>query len=163
MGANGRYNTTDSARTIASAGGAGRLSTSDTARMQAMFASSPIYNGYDRPSVQALGIYALQTGVVNDSGHTFGLFDRDFTGVGASSQTPDLAAVVTGPGGLPGTPYTPNTASPGEGNGVNYTALPVPPPTDAPGDNGSLASPSSTTQLIAAETFAQYGLGVRVR
>lgn len=43
------------------------------------------------------------------------------------NEAPDLETVETGPGGLPGTPYTPNVASPGPGS-TNPTSLPSPPP-----------------------------------
>ena len=53
-------------------------------------------------------------------------YNRDFSGAGGSipGGPPDYASVKTGGGGLPATPFVPNPASPGEGNGVNATAVP---------------------------------------
>jgi hypothetical protein len=49
-------------------------------------------------------------GVVNDGGHTFGEFSKDY------SDSPDLNEVETGGGGLPASPYVPNPTSPGPGS-----------------------------------------------
>lgn len=146
----GRYTTTEPPSTTRSAGGNGRLSSSDTQTLQAAFGSSPVYTGYSAATVHQLGIDLIQTGEVNDSGHTFGTFNRDYV------DSPDLASVSTGPAGLPGTPYTPNTASPGEGNGANPTALPAPPYQPASTGNGSSTSPSSTSTILASETMGTY-------
>ena len=50
----------------------------------------------------------------------------DYEGTGASipNGPPDLNKVEVGAGGLPSTPYTPNPASPGEGNAANPSAMP---------------------------------------
>jgi len=65
----------------------------------------------------------LKNGKVNDGGHTFGTVDIDFED-GYGILPGDIA---TGPGGLPGTAHTPNTASPGPGS-MNPLDLPEPPP-----------------------------------
>lgn len=67
-------------------------------------------------------------GVVPGSEGYYGFkaaFDRDFTGAGSDNGgPPDYNDVKTGGGGLPATPFVPNPASPGEGNGVSAEAKP---------------------------------------
>ena len=92
---------------------------SDTKTLQKAFPSSPIHKGELTDDViRNEGQTLLVDGVINDSGHTYGEFDRDYSGA------PDLEKdVPTGGGGLPGSPYAPNIASPGEG--MNPTNIPA--------------------------------------
>jgi hypothetical protein len=109
--------------------------------LKSLFKTSPLYTAQDA-QVEGQGTLTLTpeaqkqwfidhvvNGVVPDSGQYYG-FDApvsvDFTGDGASvpGGPPDLTKVTTGGGGLPSTPYTPNPASPGEGNGVNAATVP---------------------------------------
>ena len=84
---------------------------SDTKTLQKAFPSSPIHKGeLTDQVVRDEGQTLLVDGIVNDGGHTYGELDRDYIGA------PDLEKdVPTGGGGLPGSPYAPNIASPGEG------------------------------------------------
>ena len=52
-----------------------------------------------------------------------GNVSRDF----ASNGAPNYADVEKGAGGKPASAWTPNPASPGEGNDVNYASMPAPP------------------------------------
>jgi hypothetical protein len=93
---------------------------SDTKTLQKAFPSSPIYKGEltDQVILEE-GQTLLVDGLVNDGGHTFGEFDRDY------SASPDIEnEVQTGGAGLPGSPFAPNIASPGEGNGLNPQSIP---------------------------------------
>ena len=80
---------------------------SDTATLQEMFPGSPVYQGTLTDDVAtAQYMDQILSGEIDDGGHTFGVVDIDYTGA------PNLAEVETGGGGLPGTPYGPNIASP---------------------------------------------------
>jgi hypothetical protein len=87
-------------------------------------------------------------------------FSSDYNGA------PNLSEVKTGPGGLPGTPYVPNTASPGEGS-LNPLDLPTPPegygltPSDVPGSGVPITAndPSSSSKALS-ETIVGQGTGV---
>lgn len=74
----------------------------------AMNGSKPEGGGLEPDQVTALG--AATPGTINDSGYMFGTFDLNY------KNAPDMADVETGAGGLPGSPYTPNLNSPGEGS-----------------------------------------------
>lgn len=77
--------------------------------MRIMYPGSPAFDGtYDDEHVIAK-YEEVNTSPINDGGHTFGLVNLDY------ADAPDLSTVVTGPGGLPGTPYSPTPASPGPG------------------------------------------------
>jgi hypothetical protein len=93
------------------------LGSSDSANLQKAFPASPISSGEltDEKVIQD-GQRLLIEGVVNDGGHTFGTFDRDYP------ESPDLAQVEIGGAGKPGSPYAPNIASPGEG--MNPASIP---------------------------------------
>ena len=95
-------------------------------------------------------------GVVNDAGHTFGEFNRDYTGA------PDYGDVATGGGGLPASAYVPNPASPGAGS-VNPADQPSPPdgfgqdPSDVPGVGvGSQLSPADSSAAQSKHTLGEY-------
>ena len=132
------------------------LGDSDKESLQTAFASSPIHNGQLTDStLKEQFIELVQVGVVNDGGHTFGEFDRDYP------DAPNLQEVVVGGGGLPGSPYAPNIASPGEGNGLNPASIPsagVEVTQDARGGGdpfpgNSLASPNDTSKVISEQTI----------
>lgn len=98
------------------------LGSSDTANKRLAYTTSPIYNGtYSTDNVVRstfLNPRELSGGQLNDGGYAFGLVDRYYQG------TPDLATVVIGGGGKPGSPFAPNLGVPGEGNGHNVSAIP---------------------------------------
>lgn len=132
------------------------LGSSDKEALQTAFASSPIHRGeLTDVTMKELFVVQVQEETINDGGHTFGLFDPNFSGA------PNLAEVVVGGGGLPGSPYAPNIASPGEGNGVNPAAIPaagveVTMAARGGGDpfpGNSLASPSDTSKVISEQTI----------
>jgi hypothetical protein len=133
---------------------------SDTATMQALFPASPIHAGELTDSVvHDQGNDLLIDNGVNDGGHTFGTFDRDF------ADAPNLEDVKTGGGGLPGSPYAPAPGSPGPGS-MLATDIPEPPaewPADPGTEYGSgeggLVSPSSTSKIVAKQTIGDYLFG----
>lgn len=77
-------------------------------------------------------------------------------------DAPNLSDVKTGSGGLPGSPYIPNVASPGEGS-TNPTDMPDPPeglgtrPNDVPFSGVPITEndPSSTSKSIAGTKIGQ--------
>ncbi len=133
---------------------------SDTATTQASFPASPIFTGditddERREQFQTL----VLDGQVNDEGHTFGTFNRDY------AEAPNMEDVETGGGGLPGTPYLPNPVSPGPGS-INPADIADPP--DGLGANpnegfgtgvGSQLSPSDSSAAQSAGTLGDYTLG----
>lgn len=135
------------------------LGSSDTATMQEMFPASPIYLGeLTDESVRDMGNKLLIGESVNDGGYMFGVFDRDY------KNAPNLEDVVTGGGGLPGSPYTPSPGSPGPGS-MNPADIPEP-PSDWPPDPGTEygsgeghVSPSETSKRIAHQTIGDYLFG----
>lgn len=127
---------------------------SDSANLQSAFPGSPIHSGeLNDEKIIEEGKKQLIDGIVNDEGHTFGTFDRDYT------DAPDLADVVVGGGGLPGSPFGPNIASPAEG--VNPSSIPESGVqasenargTGSPFPGDGLASPKTTTALISKQTI----------
>ena len=149
--------------------GEGGLGRRKQANLNASFAGSPLYNGeYNEEAVLNIGISALNgaggsgdsvsgvgKGVVNDSGHTFGTFDLNYT------SSPEMGDVETGGGGLPSSPYTPNTTSPGPGSVFAndqdaYTGEIIEPGVEFGSGLGGLAAPSSTAKGISSQTLGSY-------
>jgi hypothetical protein len=90
---------------------------SGTTIHQKAFPASPIHSGeLTAESLKAKYIELVQGPVVNDGGHTFGEIGRDY------GDAPNLDDVEVGGGGLPGSPYAPNIASPSDG--VNPRSIP---------------------------------------
>ena len=88
--------------------GAGRA---DSASLRLAFPLSPLFTDYrdqqiretfDRPP-EVLGADGQRQ--LNDGGYAYGIADRDY------QQSPDLATVPVGGGGLPGSPFGPNIAA----------------------------------------------------
>jgi len=138
-------------------GGAGK---SDIAVLQRSFPGSPVYSGELTDAVATEQYMSIVTNaVVNDGGHTFGTVDLNYTGA------PNLADVVTGGGGLPGSPYAPNIASPPSGqNPADIPESGVEAAERARGSGGAftgdgLASPSSTAAVIARQTVGSLTKG----
>ena len=135
---------------------------SDTNTLRSAFPASPIHAGDamgddDIKARAQSGDHSLLDGVVNDSGHTYGEFDRDYSNNGA----PDFSEVKTGGGGLPATPYVPNPASPEDG--FDYTTIPDPPDGFMEKDVntwgsgvGGTVSPSETSAKLAGHTIGEY-------
>ena len=134
---------------------------SDTKTLQKAFPGSPIYKGeLTDKIVREEGQTLLVDGVVNDGGHTFGEFDRDY------SDAPDLEKdVVTGGGGLPGSPYAPNIASPGEGLNpsdipdVGAEATQAAKGSGSPFPGNSLESPNKTSKNTSEQTIGSLKFG----
>jgi hypothetical protein len=74
------------------------------------FPASPIYKGEvtDTERKEVFDKLVMQGTVIGGNG--LNAFNRDF------EDSPDLATVETGGGGLPATPYMPNVTSPGPGS-----------------------------------------------
>jgi len=132
----------------------------DTANLQKIFPGSPIHSGELTDEViRKQGQELLVDGIVNDGGHTFGEFDRDYP------DAPNLADVEVGGGGLPGSPFAPNIATPPKGmnpadipaEGVQATENARGSGSPFPGD--ALASPSKTTKNTAAQKIGSLMLG----
>ena len=91
---------------------------SDTTSLQKAYPASPIHSGdLNDETIREMGNELLISEEVDDGGHTFNTFNRDYAGA------PDVNDVVTGGGGLPGSPHAPNVASPGEG--LNPSSIPA--------------------------------------
>jgi len=135
------------------------LGSSGTSVLQEMFPASPIHSGELTDAVvHEMGNDLLVSGDINDGGHTFGTFDRDY------GDAPVPGDVATGGGGLPGSPYAPAPGSPGPGS-MNPTDIPEPPagwPADPGTEYGSgdgLAAPHETSKAIASQTIGDYLFG----
>jgi len=106
-------------------GGTPALSRADAASLTTSFPGSPIIgqNKTLTPEERKAEFQklALDGEVIN--GFCFSSFNRDF----AENDPPAYGDVITGPGGLPGSSFTPNVVSPGEGNGVDPTKMGDPP------------------------------------
>ena len=135
------------------------LGAADTANAIKSYPGSPIHNGELTPeTVKAQG-QDLVDGVTNDGGHTFGAFDMDYT------DAPDFADVEVGGGGLPGSPFAPNIASPGEGmNPADIPEIGVEATEEArgggspfPGDG--LASPNKTSKTVSRQKLGSLIFG----
>jgi hypothetical protein len=88
------------------------LGTSESSALQACFPLDPKFNDLNDAAVQASyqSPRELVDGEVNDGGYMFGSAPVDYR------DSPDLRDVVVGGGGLPGSPYGPNVATPREGH-----------------------------------------------
>ena len=131
---------------------------SSTANLQGAFPGSPVHNGdLTNDSITDLGNALLLDTIVNDGGHTFGETSRDYT------DSPALADVETGGAGLPGGPYTPNTASPGEGS-MNASDIPEGPAPVAAGAEfgsgvGHALEPSASSAAISGHEIGDLSMG----
>jgi hypothetical protein len=107
-----------------SRGGAPFLGKRNQTNLQLAFGTSPILSG-DYTAEQAAVILGTYNGENVQQG--FGMYRRNFQPDPAAGEIyadpRNKATTPTGAGGLPATPYSPNTASPGEGNGVNPTLV----------------------------------------
>lgn len=133
---------------------------SSTAQLKGAYTTSPLYTTYrDNEIRNAFNRPAEVTGddgkrVMSDGGYAFGSVERDY------QSSPDLADVPVGGGGLPGSPFGPNVASPGVGNGHNYAAIPDSGVVTRPISEGAfvgngLVSPIQTARGIAPRLLGQ--------
>tara|TARA_Y100000592_G_scaffold101103_1_gene185454 strand:- start:2636 stop:3106 length:471 start_codon:yes stop_codon:yes gene_type:complete len=128
-------------------------SKANRAALKALFHAAPQYNDYTAEAVQQLSQAELLDGEVNDMGHTFGTFNKDY------SDAPDFADVETGGGGLPASPWVPNPASP-TGGVNNPGSIPEAPDGygQTPADNwgsgiGSQLSPKASSTAISGQVI----------
>ena len=126
--------------------------------LRAAFPGNPLLELSD-DDVRADFEAKVLNGIVNDAGHTFGTFNRDYP------DAPDLNEVETGGGGLPASPYVPNPVSPGEGS-VDPRDQGEPPegfgetPSSTPFEGvGALENPKGTSERNARHTLGDYKLG----
>jgi hypothetical protein len=142
-----RQGTTETPVTVA---GLGSTSTAD---LNICFPGSPLYDGtYTDAKLKEIYTALVLDPVINDGGHTFGIFNRGFAGA------PKLSDVAVGGGGKPGTPFAPNIASPGPGmNPRNIPAAGAAATAEQPHGGGygigdGLASPDDTSTKVATSS-----------
>ncbi len=106
-------------------GGTPALSRTDASSLKTSFPGSPIIgqNITLTPEERRTEFQKLVLDGEVTNGFCFSTFNRDFS----ENDPPVYEDVETGPGGLPGSPFTPNVVSPGEGNGVDPTKMGDPP------------------------------------
>ena len=129
-------------------------SKANRAALKQLFSTAPYHNDYTKDRVKALGQALLLDGEVNDMGHTFGTFNRDYAANGA----PNYADVETGGAGLPASAWVPNPASP-VGGPNNVTSIPEAPegygttPADNWGTGSSVVdrSPHASSAAISSQ------------
>ena len=122
--------------------------------LKQLFSTAPYHNDYTKERVKKMGQALLLDGEVNDMGHTFGTFNRDYAANGA----PNYADVETGGAGLPASAWVPNPASP-IGGPNNVTSIPEAPegygttPADNWGTGSSVVdrSPHASAAAISAQ------------
>ena len=136
---------------------------SDSAVVAGCFPASPFPNGdyASDDDVKALGQELLLDGIVNDSGHTYGEFSRDY------ADAPVMADVATGAGGLPATPFVPNPVSPGPGS-IEAADMGAPPsgfgsqtPNQWGGGVGSQLDVNASSVSTSGHTIGDYVYGSR--
>jgi hypothetical protein len=131
--------------------------------LQQTFPASPIHEKSDQfASIEDLKEEfekLVLDGEVNDEGHTFGTFVRDY------ADAPNIDDVETGAGGLPASPWVPNPTSPGPGS-MNPTDQPAPPdgfgetPNDQYGVGvGSQLNPKNSSEIISSQKPGDQPLG----
>jgi len=136
------------------------LGTVNSETIKASFPASPIYTEeLTDDIVTETGQKLLLDGVVNDGGHTFGEFDRDYV------DAPNYGDVETGGGGLPASAWVPNPVSPGPGS-MNPTDQADPPdgfgqqPNSQWGTGvGSSLEPSESSAAQSATKLGDYVMG----
>lgn len=143
------------------AGATGGRGRSDLSIMHKAFPGSPVYQGALTDVVAEAQYYVDEDGDGNmsDGGHTFGAINRNY------GAAPDINAVVTGGGGLPGNARAPNIASPPEGqnpadipeSGVEATAAAK--GHDGAWVGGEAANPTNTSVNIGRQTVGHLTLG----
>ncbi len=136
------------------------MGTSDTATIKEAFPASPIHSGdMTAEAIKQQFQDEVIDGTVNDAGHTFGTFNRDYVGA------PDMNEVETGGGGLPASPYVPNPVSPGPGS-INAADQGEAPsgfgenPSNVPGSGvGSQLQPKVASEQQSSGRLGDYVMG----
>jgi hypothetical protein len=126
-------------------------SKANRAALKSMFGTAPYHNDYTKEQVKSLAQALLLDGEVNDMGHTFGTYNRDYT------DAPDYGDVEVGAGGLPASAWSPNPSSPADGVN-NPGSMPAAPDGygTVPADNwgngvGSQLSPKASSAAISTQ------------
>ena len=136
--------------------GMGKSASND---LKASYASSPVYNELTEDSIKEQYQKEVLDGDVNDGGHTFGVFNRDYV------DSPDMGDVETGGEGKPASAFVPNPVSPGEGSVDPSDQAEAPEgfgqtPSATPFVGvGSQLSPKASSEAISRHTLGDYGLG----
>ncbi len=141
------------------------LGRSDSASLRAAYPTAPQYTDYTDAAVRtAFSRPPELTGdgidaVLSDGGYAYGSVPRNYR------DAPNLAEVVVGGGGKPGSPYGPNIATPADGHnpasipasGVEATerARSHSPGAFVGGGADNIVSPSTTTRGIVPRTLGQ--------
>ena len=127
--------------------GAGGLGNSDKARIEASFKSSPVLTEQGNCTADGTTLKEWYQANVLDAEETENtLFDM---GANMNYATAPGATKEYGKGGgLPAGPFVPSTASPGEGNGSDYSSIPKSLP--VPGHEGSLGSVTTPEETSSA-------------
>lgn len=133
------------------------LGKSGTAELRALFPASPLYDGtYSDANLRALYNTLEFPTLLNDGGNYFGTVERHY------QSAPNLADVITGGGGLPGTSYSPNPASPDASLAPSSIPAPSVPPTRGGGGaffGDGLASPSDGANRIGRQRIGNLIFG----
>lgn len=153
--ANHRQITVEPADNGSSAAG-GDMGKANYAALKSMFQRAPYFNDYTKEAVKDLAQELMLDGEVNDAGHTFGTFNRDYV------DAPNYADVETGGGGLPASAWVPNPASPTDGT-VNPGSVPEAPdgygqtPADSWGSGSSVIdrSPHNSSAAISGQRIGE--------
>ena len=136
--------------------GMGRAASND---LRSSYPQSPVYTELTEDSIREHYQEAVLDGEVNDGGHTFGVFNRDYT------EAPDMGDVETGGEGKPASAFVPNPVSPGEGSTDPSDQVKAPDgfgttPSATPFVGvGSQLSPKESSEAISRHTLGDYGLG----
>ncbi len=137
------------------------LGSADTVTVNTCFPASPIHAGeINDASIKEQAQALLLDGVVNDSGHTFGEFNRDY-----GELAPVIADVDIGAANIP-SPFVPNPTSPGPGS-LNASDKPAAPDAEhltQPGDQwgsgvGSSLDPKASSDAQSTGAINDFQLG----
>lgn len=139
---------------------------SDTEALQTAYPGSPIHrNEINDEVVTEQGNTLLIGGELGSDVAAIAYWDLPTSYNRDYGDAPNLEEVVVGGGGLPGSPYAPNVASPPEGqNPADIPAAGVAVTEAARGGGGAfdgngLASPSDTRENIGRQTIGSLTLG----
>jgi hypothetical protein len=134
-----------------------QLGKSGTAELRALFPASPCYDGtYSEANLKTIYEALEFPALLNDAGHYFGTVERHY------QSSPNLVDVVVGGGGLPGTPYSPNPASPDASLAPSSIPAPAVAPTRGGGGaffGDGLASPTTSAARIGRQRIGNLIFG----
>lgn len=151
-------------------GGTGNLGKSDPARLALAFIS-PV-NSLEYNADNAATAFQSYGGTGNENvSYGLQMYRRDFHPIGAGeiyASPRDKDTTTIGAAGLPATPYSPNIASPGEGNGVHATSIAtsvvglIPVNARLPGNlnPSNVVYQNAATSTAATGTVRKFNLGI---